>query len=147
MGDKEKAEELLSNYRKLRGNIETDLHSKYAEYSLDSLSFVETRGEKGSITSEVERYVENKYSLDDDIVIQIRICKVIEGAFKSLNEEGQNIIAQLYFEGKSVSEVAHVLDWTRPTIYRKRNEAIDRLIELGLLKAWSIYRKLITEQV
>jgi len=138
---KAKIESLLQNYKSIKSNIEIELNRKYPEYSLDSVSFVETTGNTNAVSSTVENYVVDKYSLDDELVSKIQVYNIIKAALECLTKEQFRIIKQLYFEDKVLVEVGAELGWSRWMIQRKRNKIIKKLEDVGILNAWEIHNE------
>ena len=140
MKDKEKVEQLLQSYKSIKSNIEIELNKEYPEYSLDSVSFVKTGGNTNAVSSQVEDYVIDKYSLDDELVQKIQVYNIIKAALECLTREQFKIIQLLYFEDKVLVEVGAELGWSRWMIQRKRNAIIKKLSSVGILSAWEIHR-------
>ena len=140
MKDKEKVEQLLQSYKSIKSNIEIELNKEYPEYSLDSVSFVKTGGNTNAVSSQVEDYVIDKYSLDDELVQKIQVYNIIKAALECLTREQFKIIQLLYFEDKVLVEVGAELGWSRWMIQRKRNSIIKKLTNVGILSAWDIHR-------
>lgn len=142
MEDKEKIEKLLRNYRSLKSEIEIELNREYPEYSLDSVSFVKTRGENNSIVSKVEDFVVDKHSLSDGIRKKVQIVQIIKAAFNSLTNKRRKIVRHLYFENESCGEVGNKLGWSEITIKRKKKQILKKIKKVGILKAWDIWQKI-----
>ena len=141
MKNREKIEDLLKSYKSIKSNIEIELNKEYPEYSLDSVSFVKTTGNTNAVSSLVENYVVDKYSLDDELIAKIQVFNIIKAALESLTREQYRIIKQLYFEDKVLVEVGAELGWSRWMIQRKRNKIIDKLKNVGILNAWEIHNE------
>ena len=139
--NREKIEDLLKSYKSIKSNIEIELNKEYPEYSLDSVSFVKTTGNTNAVSSLVEDYVVDKYSLDDELIAKIQVFNIIKAALESLTREQYRIIKQLYFEDKVLVEVGAELGWSRWMIQRKRNKIIDKLKNVGILNAWEIHNE------
>lgn len=141
MKARDKIENLLKSYKSIKSNIEIELNKEHPEYSLDSVSFVKTAGNTNTIGSQVEEYVIDKYSLDDALVKKIQVFNIIKAALGCLTREQYRIIKQLYFEDNVLVEVGAELGWSRFQISRKRNKALKKLKNVGILNAWEIHNK------
>ncbi len=139
--EKEKIEKLLRNYRSLQSEIEIELNREYPEYSLDSVSFVKTRGENNSVVSKVEDFVVDKHSLSEGIRKKVQIVQIIKAAFNSLTNKRRKIVRNIYFENEGLKMLAAKSGWSEKTIRRRRDKSLNKLKNVGILEAWDIYQK------
>ena len=142
LDNQDKVEELLNNYRSIRSNIEIELNKRYPEYSLDSVSFVQTNGETNVVVSQVEQYVIDKYSVSENLRKKIQILNIINAAYKSLSSRRKEIITDLYFEDKELKDVAAGTNWSRWSIGRKRDKILNELERVGILEAWELWEQI-----
>ena len=143
MTDNEKIKKLLKYYRQLKSEIETELTKEYPEFSLDSVSFIETSGnQRYSKTSQQERYILKKYDIPVEVQKKIKIRNIIESAYESLTEDYQKIVKYRYFERKSYRNTGKKVYMHRTTISRKIKEDIfPKLKKAGILKAWELWKE------
>ena len=148
MNDHEIIETLLNNYKRIKANIEVELNTRYPEYSLDSISFIDISTKGGdNRTSSIERYVIEKYNIPLKLQQQIKIRNIIRAAYDSLTRRQKEIVRERYFEKKTYASIGRGMYSHQTTISREiREYIIPALEEAGILTAWEIYQEIRSEE-
>src|SRR5690554_3516293 len=140
MTNKEKIEELLKNYRSLKSEIRIEIIQKCPEYSLPAIDYSKTgSGETNQIYSEVEEYVIKKRDIELELKRKIKIRDIIKAAIDSLNVEKRRIVEYVYFEKLSLIETSFKMKLSERTIASRKEEIIEELENVGMLKAWEYW--------
>ena len=144
MDDSEKAKKLLSNYKKIKSEYEIKLIDVQPEYPISSVSIVETGSTDDSQpASKVEDYLMRYHEDNKDILKRKKIIDIVNSALNCLTQEKKKAIQKIYFEDKKQVAVADRLGWSEATISRRHEEAIEEMIEVGLLAAYEKWQEVI----
>lgn len=143
MKDREKIEELLQNFKRIKANIEVELNKKYREYSLDSVSFPKLSTGGDGRYSDTEQHITEKYSISDELENKIKIRNIVQAAYDSLTREQKRIVTLLYFEDEGVKATARKVGWSEDTIRRRREKILQKLKDAGILEAWDVWMSIV----
>lgn len=140
--EKEKIEELLRNYRSIKSNVRTEAISKIPEYSLPAVDYEHmTPGESNEVFSKVEQYVVKHESENSDIRKLMKVRDIIRTCYENLDIEKKRVIKYLYFEGLTQVEAGWKMQLSENTIGRRKGEALERLKDNGIMRAWEIWEE------
>jgi len=138
--DNEKIEELLKNYRSIKSNVRTEAIQKIPEYSLPAVDYSNmTPGESNGKFSKVEDYVVKHEKENSDIRKLIKIREIIGTTYENLELEKKKIINYLYFEGLTQVRTSFKMQLSENTIGKRKIQALKKLKENGILRAWEIW--------
>lgn len=139
MTPEKKIEELLREYPTLKSKINIRLITYSTFYSLKAVNYNKDKiGKTNKIYSEVEDFVIRAIGEDSIIWKMIKKRDIITAALECLTEEEYKIVELLYFENKTQIEAGFELKLSESTIRKRKKEILDKLEDVGILKAWEI---------
>lgn len=140
MTNKEKIEELLKNYRKIKHKAKILIITECPEYSLPAIDYSSTgKGESNEIYSKVEDFVVEKDEEESEVRDLIRARDIIKAGIDSLTVEQKRIVGYLYFEGKTQLEAGERVGCSERTIKTRKTEILQGLEDVGMFKAYEYW--------
>jgi len=142
MTNKEKIEELLKNYRKIKHKAKILIITECPEYSLPAIDYSSTgKGESNEIYSKVEDHVVKKDEEESEVRDLIRARDIIKAGIDSLTIEQKRIVGYLYFEGITQIRAGDKVGCSENTIGLRKKEILNHLEDVGMAKAYDYWEE------